>query len=499
MSIIDIGIFVIYILGVTVVGGQFYRKNKSSSAFTLGNNTIPGWVVTMSIFATFVSSISYLGLPGIAYQSNWNMFVFSLSLPIAALVAITVFVPLYRRVNSPSAYTYLENRFGPWARVYASTMYLLTQIMRIGTILYLMALVINPMFGWDVATIIIVTGIVVMLYSALGGIQAVVWTDAIQGIILIAGAIVCLFFILFGMPGGPEQVFSVALENHKFSLGSFSLELSESTFWVVMVYGIFINLQNYGIDQNYVQRYMASKTEKEAKKSAFWGGMIYLPVSAIFLFIGTALFSYYKLNPELLPTGIEGDDVFPHFIINQLPAGLTGILIASIFAAGMSTISTSYNSAATVILTDYYQKYTKKEATDKQKMKVLYTATVLISLAGISVGVAMIGVKSALDAWWKLASVFSGGMLGLFLLGAFSKRKNVKGAIIGVVAGLLVIMWLSLSNLFLDSGAIGNHFHTYLTIVIGTTVIFLVGFLIGLFSKKSGTKSNEFEINKKQK
>ena len=297
-----------------------------------------------------------------------------------------------------------------------------------------------------------------------------------------------LVFILFGMPERPGQVFTSALENQKFSLGSFSLNLSESTFWVVLVYGIFINLQNYGIDQNYVQRYMASKTDREAKKSAFWGGMLYLPVSAVFLFIGTALYAFYQSGAAQLPPELQdlaqSDKVFPYFILNQLPVGVKGILIASIFAAGMSTISTSYNSAATVILTDYYQKYAKKLTSDKQKMKVLYIATVLISFAGIIIGIAMIGVKSALDAWWKLASIFSGGMLGLFLLGAFSKQKNVLGAVIGVVAGLLIIMWLSLSNLLLGPEAIGNRFHTYLTIVMGTSAIFLVGFLVGILNKK---------------
>lgn len=488
MNLLDFAIFFIYMLGVTFIGGMFYRKNKSSAAFTLGNSNIPGWVVTMSIFATFVSSISYLALPGIAFQANWNPFVFSLSLPIAAFVAIKVFVPLYRRVNSPSAYTYLEQRFGSWARVYASTMYLLTQLMRIGTILYLMALTLNAIFGWDIATIIIITGIVVMIYSSLGGIQAVVWTDAIQGIILIVGAVVCLFFILFDMPEGPTQVIDIAIENHKFSLGDFGLDLSESTFWVVLVYGIFINLQNYGIDQNYVQRYMASRTEKEAKKSAFWGGMLYLPVSAIFLFIGTALFAYYNSGVAELPAELQdvakSDRVFPYFIVSQLPEGITGLLIASIFAAGMSTISTSYNSSATVFLTDYYQKFAKKEVSDKQKMRVLYVASFIISIVGILIGIAMINVKSALDAWWKLASIFSGGMLGLFLLGVFSKQKNVLGAIIGVVVGLLVILWLSLSNVFLGPEAIGNQFHTYLTIVMGTSAIFLVGFVIGISNKK---------------
>ena len=175
MDFIDLVVFFVYMISVIAVGVFFYRKNKTSSAFTLGNSNIPNWVVMLSFFATFVSSISYLALPGIAYLKNWNPFVFSLSLPIAALVAIYVFVPLYRRVNSPSAYTYLEQRFGPWARTYASTMYLLTQLMRIGTILYLIALTLNAVFGWDIAMVIAVTGIVVMVYSTLGGIQAVVW------------------------------------------------------------------------------------------------------------------------------------------------------------------------------------------------------------------------------------------------------------------------------------------------------------------------------------
>ncbi|MEQ8338713.1 MAG: sodium:solute symporter, partial [Cyclobacteriaceae bacterium] len=216
-------------VGVTVFGSSFYRKNKSSSAFTLGNSAIPGWVVTMSIFATFVSSISFLALPGNAYLTNWNAFIFSLSIPFASILAVKVFVPLYRKANSPSAYSYLETRFGPWARIYASACYLLTQIMRMGTILYLLALPVNVMFGWDIVIIIVVTGLAVMVYSLLGGIQAVVWTDAIQGIIMIFGALFCLAYIMFSMPEGPGQVFEIASANDKFSLGSLSLSLKEST------------------------------------------------------------------------------------------------------------------------------------------------------------------------------------------------------------------------------------------------------------------------------
>src|SRR6056297_417605 len=242
MNPLDIIVFIAYLMGVVLFGSSFYKSNKTSKAFTVGNNTLPTWVISMSIMATFVSSISYLALPGQAYLSDWNAFVFSLSLPVASIIAVKFFVPLYRSVNSPSAYTYLEKRFGPWAKTYASVMYLLTQLMRAGTILFLMALPLNALLGWNITTIIIITGLIVMVYSLLGGIQAVVWTDAIQGIILIAGALVCIGVLFFSMPEGPGQLFEIAAASDKFGLGSFDTGLTSSTCWVVLIYGLFINL-----------------------------------------------------------------------------------------------------------------------------------------------------------------------------------------------------------------------------------------------------------------
>ena len=488
MRIIDISIFIGYLVGIVLFGSSFYRKNKTSSAFTLGNNNIPTWVISMSIFATFVSSISYLALPGQAYLSNWNAWVFSLSLPFASYMAVKFFVPLYRSINSPSGYTYLERRFGPWAKIYVSIMYLLTQLMRTGTILFLLALTINVILGWSIVTVIIITGLSVMVYSLLGGIQAVVWTDAIQGIILIVGALVCAILLTFSMPEGPGQLFQIAAENHKFSLGSFKLGLTDSTFWVVLIYGIFINLQNFGIDQNYIQRYMTASSESEAKKSALYGGLLYVPVSLLFLFIGTSLFSYYSANPGILPENIQPDRVFPFFIINKLPVGLTGLLIASIFAAGMSTISTSINSSATIILNDYFKKKVEKEDGEKKSIKILYSSSLIFSILSIFIAIAMINVQSALDTWWKLASIFSGGMLGLFLLGYFSKKANNVAAIAGVIAGVIVIGWMSLSPLFLTGPAVqkfASPFHSYLSIVFGTSIIFIIGFIVGsvIFNK----------------
>lgn len=489
MNTIDIVIFIVYLAGIVLFGSSFYGKNKSSTSFTLGNNNIPTWVISMSIFATFVSSISYLALPGQAYLSNWNPFVFSLSIPFATYMAVRFFVPLYRSVSSPSAYTWLEIRFGKWAKIYASSMYLLTQLMRVGTILFLLALTLNVISGWNITMVIIVTGLSVMIYSMLGGIQAVVWTDAIQGVILVAGAIVCGIVLLFSMPEGPGQLFSIAMENNKFSLGSFKPDLTGSTFWVVLAYGIMINLQNYSIDQNYVQRYMAAKNKWEAQKSAIYGSLLYIPVSMLFLFIGTGLFSYYSVKPELLPVDNQSDKIFPYFIINGLPPGLSGLLIASVFAAGMSTISTSVNSSATVLL-ELFKGFSDKDK-EKRSMNILYMSSSVFSILSIIIAIAMINVQSVLDTWWKLASIFSGGMLGLFLLGYFApKIKNV-AAVTGVIAGVMVIGWMSMSPVFITSEDLVRYsspYHVYLSIVFGTMAIFIAGFIIGviinLFSKR---------------
>lgn len=474
MHLIDLIIFFLFTGGIVVFGCSFFNKKASSDDFTSAGRSLPGWVVGMSIFATYVSSISYLGYPGNAYSSNWNAFVFSLSIPIASYFSAKYFVPFYRSQGSVSAYSFLEERFGTWARLYASACYLLTQIARMGSILFLLALPMNILMGWNIQIVIIFTSIAIIVYSMLGGLKAVIWTEAIQGFVLIGGAIICLIVLLFSMPEGPIQTFEMAIAEHKFDLGEFSADLSTSTFWVCLIYGIFTNLQNYGIDQNYVQRYHTAKSEKEAKFSALFGGYLFIPVSAVFFLIGTALYTYYKVYPDLLPAeGIKADYVFPFFIVNQLPVGLTGLLIASIFAAGMSTVATSVTSSSTIILTDYYQRI-RKDTTDRERLFVLKTSSLIVGVLGILVALALLNVDSILDAWWKLSSIFSGGMLGLFLLGYLAKKARNVDAAIGVICGAIVIAWISADQWL---GLPESGIHEYLAIVLGTIVIFLVGFL----------------------
>ena len=507
MNIIDLIIFFVFTGGIVLFGASFYSRKATADDFTSAGRSLPGWVVGMSIFSTYVSSISYLGYPGKAYDSNWNAFVFSLSIPVASWVAARWFVPFYRKQTSVSAYSFLEERFGLWARWYASACYLLTQIARIGTIVYLLALPMNLLLGWDIRMVIVLTSIAIIAYSMLGGVKGVIWADAIQGFIMIGGALVCLCILLFAHPGGPVESMRMAWEADKFSLGSFSLTtLGESTFWVCLVYGIFTNLQNYGIDQNYVQRYHAAKSDREARFSALFGGYLFIPVSAVFFLIGTALWSYYHATPELASQllnsstsqPLKGDEVFPFFIVHVLPTGLTGLLVASIFAAGMSTVSTSITSGATVVLSDFWRRLSSQSAicrdgvhspsaNDEAKcgrgmnpvptageiggggLLVLRLSSLVIGVLGILIALALVNVDSILDSWWKLSSIFSGGMLGLFLLGFLSRKARNIDAAIGVVCGFLVIAWISLGN---------SGIHEYLAIVFGTITIFLVGFLL---------------------
>ena len=481
MNSIDVAVLVTYLAGMVGFGVWVGRHSRTSDAFMSAGRRLPAWAVGLSIVGTYVSSISMLALPSKAFSSDWNPFVFSIAIPLTAWVATRWFVPFYRATGSLSSYEHLETRFGPWARLYAVSCYLLTQLARIGTILYLLAVALAPLTGWSVPALIVIAGAVVLVYTLYGGIEAVIWTDVVQTFVFIGGAGAAVAVLLAGMPQGPAELVTIASGNNKFSLGSYSSNLSQSTFWVVLLYGLFINLQNFGIDQSYVQRYQTAKSEREARRSVWIGALMYLPISAAFLFIGTGLFSFYTARPQLLPPGMSDtpDAVFPQFIASRLPAGIAGLVIASVFAAAQSTVSTCVNSSSTLVLCDLYQRYVRPTPTERERFLVLRLSSLIVGVAGMAMALAMMRIKSALDAWWQLASIFSGGMLGLFLLGRLSRRASDAHALLAVAAGVLVIVWMTLSPLLPASfAALRSPFHANLIVVFGTLTILTVGLIL---------------------
>jgi SSS family solute:Na+ symporter len=337
--------------------------------------------------------------------------------------------------------------------------------------------------------------------------EAVIWTEVVQGIIKTLGALLILYLIVAEMPGGVRQIIQIGIADHKFSLGSLSPNLTESTFWVILFYGFFINLNNFGMDQNYIQRYHTAKTSQQAGQSVWFCVGLYVPASLLFFIIGASLFAYYQVHPQLIESvkaqvavelngGVAGgnnlavvasalrpsdygDKVMPHFMVTRIPTGLVGLIVSAILSAAMSTISSGMNASATVFTIDIYKRYWRPGLTEKGKMQTLLASTIIFGLLGLLTGIAMIGVKSLLDAWWELSGIFAGGMLGLFLLGMISRRTKSAEAFTATIIGIIVILWMTLSAYLPDNYAfLRNPLQKNLVIVAGTLTIFLTGMLI---------------------
>lgn len=524
----DMVIIVIYLFAMVGVGYYFSRNNRSASRFTNAAGTIPGWALGLSIYATFLSSNTFLGVPGKAFGTNWNAFVFSISMPFAAWIASKYFVPFYRRTGEISAYTHLEKRFGSWARTYAVICFLLTQLARMGSIFFGIALSLQALTGYPMAATMTVIGACIILYTVLGGMEAVIWTEVVQGIIKTLGAFLILFLIVKEIPGGFSGIISIGRESNKFSLGTFSPNFTESSFWVILFYGFFMNLNNFGMDQNYVQRYHTAVNQKQASRSVWLCVMLYVPASLLFFLIGTSLFAFYQVHPEWIASvkqqvAIEnlgsnagaqaignavtsmkpeeyGDKVMPHFMVTRLPVGVVGLIISAILSAAMSTISSGMNASATVFTVDIYQRYFDRKMGDSRKLYILRVATVLFGLAGLGAGIAMIGVKSLLDTWWEVSGIFAGGMLGLFLLGIISRRTKSHEAFTATLIGIAVILWMTFSRFIPEQYAfLRNPLNKNMVIVIGTLTIFLSGLILTNAKRRNNIFHNGFHAKAQRK
>jgi SSS family solute:Na+ symporter len=513
LPLIDLAVIAVYMLAMVAIGVYFSKRNKNTEQFTKASGRIPGWAIGLSIYATFLSSNTFLGVPGKAFGSNWNAFVFSISMPLAAWVAAKYFVPFYRSTGEISAYTHLEKRFGPWARTYAVVCFLLTQFARMGSIFFGIALSLQALTGFSMQSIMLVMGACIIVYTVLGGMEAVIWTEVAQGIIKTLGAVLILWLLWQQVPGGITSIAKTAMADDKISLGSMAPDFTSSTFWVVLLYGFFINLNNFGMDQNYIQRYHTASNERQARKSVWLCVWMYVPASLLFFLIGTALYAFYQAQPALIepiklqvaterlgaaatPQALQqlanslqpadyGDKVLPFFMVNHIPTGLVGLIVSALLSAAMSTISSNMNASATVFTVDIYGKYFRKHSTDKQQLRLLHIFTVVFGVIGLCTGLAMIGAKSLLDVWWELSGIFAGGMLGLFLLGLISKKAGNAAAVTAVVIGILIILWMSFSpKLTGPLAAWQSPLHKNMIIVVGTLSIFLTGLVVSSLRRK---------------
>ncbi len=442
LGTVDISILILYGLILVGMGVYFFRKTKTSEQFMVAGRGIPAWAAGLAVMSAYTSSISYIAVPGKAFDSNWHPLIFALSaIPVVWFVTKYV-VPYYRRKNIISVYGYLEEKIGAWASIYASLSFVLFMIGRTAVILYLSSLLLSSFITVDIRILIIVIGIVTIVYTLMGGMEAVIWTDVMQSVIMIGGIIFIGILLTKEVFARPDFLIQNAFDAKKFSLGETTFSLSSRTIWVMIIYGVSENIRNLVADQNYTQKYCSVPDEKQAKKSVWIAMLIYLPLTALFLYIGTTLFAFYSGPDHMLGEAVtKGDQVFPHFIATQMPVGIKGLIIAAILAASMSTIDSALNCSATVLFVDYYKKYFKPSASESDSVNFLRLTTVIWGIAGIAVALLLINARSALDIWWIIAGIFGGGILGLFLLGIFNVKIKKTQGIISVVFSILIIIW----------------------------------------------------------
>lgn len=442
LDAIDTTILIVYGLVLVGMGIYFFRRTKTSEQFMVAGRGIPAWAAGLAVMSAYTSSISYIAVPGKAFDSNWHPLIFALSaIPVVWFVTKYV-VPYYRKKNIISVYGYLEDKIGAWASIYASLSFVLFMIGRTAVILYLASLLLSSFIDVDIRILILAIGIITIIYTLMGGMEAVIWTDVMQSAIMIGGIIFIGILLTKEVFARPEFLIQNAINARKFSLGDSTLSLSSRTIWVMIIYGVSENIRNLIADQNYTQKYCSVPDEKKAKKSVWIAMLIYLPLTALFLYIGTTLFAFYSGPDHLLGDAVtKGDQVFPHFIATRMPVGIKGLIIAAILAASMSTIDSALNCSATVLFVDYYKKYFKPNATERSSVKFLRLTTVIWGIAGIAVALLLINAQSALDIWWIIAGIFGGGILGLFLLGISNIKITQLQGIITVIFSILIIIW----------------------------------------------------------
>jgi len=430
----------LYFLLMLAMALHFARRKKSADDFFKGGGRIPWYVAGVSIFATMLSSVTFLSLPAQCYLTDWRYLPLSVGVFLLAPFVIRYYLPFFCRLNITSAYEYLEIRFNAAARLFASGAYVVFMVSRVAIVTLLPALALNAMTGASIDLCIVVFGVLTVAYCASGGLEAVVWSDFVQGIVLVAGSLTIACALVLGSDGGFSGALQTASEHGKLRLLDFRFLADEPVFWVVLVLGLVENLISYTSDQCVIQRYISVKDERSARKSIWFNGVLCMVVDILFFVIGTALWTYYRSHPETLdPAMPKADSILPFFIVSGLPPVLSGLVVAALFAATVSTLSANLSSAATALTADFVVRFNPRISPAAQ-VRWGRRFTVAVGLVGVvaTLVLAHVEVRSLFDKFKEFISVLTAGLAGLFFIGVFLKRVKGRAALCGLLANYAV-------------------------------------------------------------
>ncbi len=440
---LDYTVLGFYLAALVAMGFYFSRREKTTGDFFLGGRRVPWWAAGLSIFGTQLSAITFMAIPGKAFHTDWLYFLGNMIIVATAPLVVFLYLPFFRRLDVTTAYEYLEKRFSGTTRLLGSAAFVLFQAGRMGVVLYLPAAALHTVTGMDVYLCIALMGVLATLYTVLGGIEAVVWTDVLQVFVLLGGALLALLVIGLDVQGGLTAVVADGVSAGKFRLVDLSWDWTVAALWVVLLGKPAEVLVSYTADQTVVQRYLTTKDEKSAARSIWTNAVLTIPASILFFGVGTALWAFYREQPQMLnPTG-KIDEIFPWFIAQQLPAGIAGLVIAGLFAAAMSSLDSSMNSMATAVTTDFYRRINPLAA-DHRCLKLARWLTLVFGTIGTGFGLYMayLNSTSMLDQYFKILGLFGGGLAGLFALGIFTRRTTAAGALVGFVASAVLLAWV---------------------------------------------------------
>jgi len=435
---LDYGALTVYLGALLLMGFYFARRGRSTEDFFLAGRRIPWWAAGLSIFGTQLSAITFMAIPAKTYATNWHYFMATMGIVAIAPLIIVFFLPFYRRLNVTSAYEYLERRFNVVVRLFGSAAFVLMQVGRMGVVLFLPAMALSAVTGFDVKLCILLMGVIATLYTVLGGIEAVIWTDVLQVFVLGGGAVAALAVALVHS-GGAGEALAVAQANDKLDVFLLSWDYRVPALWVIVV-GYLGLLTPYAADQAVVQRYLTTRDETRAAKAIWTNALLAIPATLIFFSLGTALYVFYKNSPGLLGPTHGTDAILPWFVALQLPAGVSGLVIAGLFAASMSSLDSSMNSAATVLTTDFLKRF-RPGVSDRAWLHAARGLTLGLGVIGTGTALLMASsdVKSLWDQWIAIVGLFGGSLAGLFVLGVFTRRANGVGAVAGALASAGVL------------------------------------------------------------